>query len=87
MSEVTAEIDEGMSFTRGTVWCLQLWTDRKPAARGGLTKGKKGGMLVNDTLPSLLRTTADFMEQEGIDTLHALARALKAKTSQRIPSG
>jgi hypothetical protein len=57
---------------------LQLWTNRKPAARGGLTKGKKGGVLVGDTLPSLLRTTADFMEQEGIDTLHGLARALKS---------
>ncbi|HEY7822143.1 MAG TPA: hypothetical protein VIG24_04895 [Acidimicrobiia bacterium] len=78
MSEVTAELCEGMSFSKGTVWVLQLWTDRKPAARGGLTKGKKGGALVADSVPELLRTTAAFMEQERIDSLSGLAKRLAA---------
>jgi hypothetical protein len=78
MSEVTAEIDEGMTWSGEQRWILQMWTDRKPAARGGLTKGKRGGMLVGDTLPGLLRSTADYMEQESIDSLHGLAAALPA---------
>ena len=77
--EVTAEICEGMSFSRGTVWVLQIWTDRKPAARGGLTKGKKGGTMVADSIPDLLRQTAAYMEQEGHETLTRLNADLKAR--------
>jgi len=78
MSETTAEICEGMSWEHGTVWVLQVWTDRKPAARGGLTKGKKGGALVADSVPELLRQTADYMDQESIDSLTALGQRLKS---------
>lgn len=62
----TAEVGEAVSFGTGKgVVTLTIWTERRMAARGGLTKGRNAGMLVADTVPELLRLTANLFEQEG----------------------
>ena len=73
----TAEIAEGLRLTSGPVWTLSIERNRQPVSRGGLGKGKRGGSLVEDTLVGLLRMTADYMEQEGLEDLDSLSDALK----------
>ena len=74
----TAEIEQGISLSTGLVWTLAIMRDRPHLASGGLGKGKKGGAMVADSLVELLRMTADYMEQEDIDTLWGLSDALLA---------
>lgn len=65
VATTTAEIMPMLSLSRGSIFGLTIYTDRKPLARGGLGKGKKAGTIVADTLPELLRRTADLIELEG----------------------
>lgn len=78
----TAEIGEGFSFSNGgsKVATLTVFTDRKMAARGGLTKGKKAGTLIADDVPELLRMTAKLFEQE--DGWDGVARALSGNRAE-----
>lgn len=62
-STTTAEITEVFSFTGGAMYGFTVYTDRKPAVRGGLTKGRKVGTLVSTTLPELLQDVAALIEQ------------------------
>lgn len=60
----TIEISTGLNFTTGeVVYAATLYTDRKHKSGGGLTKGKKKGSIVDDTLPDLLRNMTDLIEQ------------------------
>ncbi len=77
----TAEIAEGLRLTSGKVWTLSIEQDREPLRRGGLGKGKRGGSFVEDTLVGLLRMTADYMEQEGLESLDELSDAIKIAIS------
>lgn len=79
----TAEITEALNLRTGQkIWMFTIWTDRKESARGGLTKGKKAGSLVGDSVPQLLRSVASLVEQEG--SLEAVAdRIKKARLPQQ----
>jgi hypothetical protein len=60
----TAEVTNVISFSKGSMFGFTVYTDRKQG-RSGLTKGRKLGMLVDTTLPNLLRGVADLIEQNG----------------------
>lgn len=65
LTYTTAEISEGFTLSGGSVATLTVWTDRKMAARGGLTKGRMAASLLADDVPALLRDAAGLFEQEG----------------------
>ena len=76
----TAEIAIGLTMSEGSVWTLSIEQNRNPLARGGLGKGTRAGSLVGTSLIELLRSTADFMEQEGVETLDELATSIDDAT-------
>ncbi len=78
----TAEIAQAISLTKGLVWTLGIMRDRPRLASGRVGKGKAGGSLVADSLIELLRSAADYMEQEGLETLWDLSDALQAVRSR-----
>ena len=74
----TAEVAQAISLSKGLVWSLAIMRDRPHLASGRLGKGKRGGSLVADSLIELFRMAADYMEQEGLDTLWELSDDLLA---------
>jgi len=71
----TAEILPVVSLSQGAMFGLTVYADREPLARGGLSKGRKCGTIVQASLPGLLRDVARLCEKQG-GTLDDLARAL-----------
>jgi len=78
----TAEVVQAITLSKGLVWTLEITRDRPYLASGRLGKGKRGGALVADSLVDLFRMAADYMEQEGLDTLWGLSDALLAVRSE-----
>lgn len=86
----TAEIEQVFQFGDGegrARWGFRAITDRRIASKGGFTKGKPGPWLVEDELPALLRTVANFMEQEDALTLEAFAAAFNEAVAQQRKEG
>lgn len=61
----TAEIAEAFGMDGKVYASLSIYTGRRFGARGGLTKGRKAGMLVADSVPELLQLVARLYEQDG----------------------
>ena len=78
----TATIEQGISLSKGLIWTIAIMRDRPHLPSGRLGKGQKGGTMVADSLIELLRMTADYMEQEDLDTLWELSDALQAVRSR-----
>ena len=78
MSEAitTAEVTTAFSFSKGQMFGFTVYTDRKILVSGNLSKGRKLGMIVNQTLPGLLRDMAQLCEEQG-GTFEGLVRVLE----------
>ena len=75
---ITAEILPVISLSQGAMFGFTVYADREPLARGGLSKGRKCGTIVQTSLPGLLRDVARMCEEQG-GTFEDLVRYLEMR--------
>lgn len=75
----TAEVIPMISLSKGSMYGLTIYADRKPLANGGLGKGRKAGTIVQTNLVDLLNDVVRLCNEQGFDTLDDLAAFLEEK--------